>query len=125
MLIQVQVSAIVVGKMIWDAVANSHITNSRSCVQLGEEILAAVRSTPKEKKEEWISVETNPEHDTRCMVFLENGNLMVLDFHNGFFGEYDEDDGEFVISQYTDSVTHWMPLPAPPQQGSQDKKEGV
>ena len=37
-----QVSAIVVGKMIWDAVANSHITNSRSCVQLGEEILAAV-----------------------------------------------------------------------------------
>jgi hypothetical protein len=65
--------------------------------------------------DKWISVEDRlPEIEADYICCLQNGNLMVLSFNDGFFGELDEDDDEFVISSHSDFVTHWQPLPVPP-----------
>ena len=68
-----------------------------------------------ERVAEWISVaERLPKESERVLVFCEDG----VSF--GFFEEIVVDD-EFVnewhdLLYYPISVTHWMPLPQPPQQ---------
>ena len=64
---------------------------------------------------EWISVKDRlPEGDTACIVyFADRGTVMVTHYFddfalvrvNGFEGFTEH------------GVTHWMPLPEPPEQG--------
>jgi hypothetical protein len=53
---------------------------------------------------EWISVEDRlPEEGDVVLTFSKNGGRAVRKFDNGQFGYYDD-------------ITHWMPLPDPPNE---------
>lgn len=62
---------------------------------------------------EWISVKNRlPEKDTAVLCYYD-GYLDVMEYW------YDEDNGKPVFynppSPPSENVTHWMPLPKPPE----------
>ena len=64
---------------------------------------------------QWIPVEEYPKVDMSCtlLVHYVDGTIDICDY----YGDYYDYTGENV----TRNVTHWMPLPMPPQ-GKEDKK---
>ncbi len=55
----------------------------------------------KQKEGEWISVEDRlPEKPMTCLVYVEHYGIYVSFYNEGFYTKY---------------VTHWMPLPEPPE----------
>ena len=66
---------------------------------------------------EWISVkERLPRQNTGVLTFAPKMAMpIVVDWYNGYYGE---DDGEWYEGWQTGrNITHWMPLPEPPQKG--------
>lgn len=76
----------------------------------------------------WISVKDRLPNDERCLVLLRSGlhkagrNLMeIATFYGGKFYLYvsyrDGANGDLMTVPYKiDGVTHWMPLPEPPEE---------
>ena len=66
---------------------------------------------------EWISVkERLPRQNTDVLTFTPKMAMpIVVDWYNGYYGE---DDGEWYEGWQTGrKITHWQPLPQPPQKG--------
>jgi hypothetical protein len=65
------------------------------------------------KQNEWIPVTDSLPEKNRCSV------LIALSWEQTDIGWYDKDDkcwqSEFVNSYEDGEVTHWMPLPEPPE----------
>ena len=66
----------------------------------------------------WISVKDRlPEYTTRAGTSLFVSVLICLD--TGFVGEgLYVNDGWELLGVYVTNVTHWMPLPEPPEEPS-------
>lgn len=71
-------------------------------------------------KPDWIPVtERLPEEKTDCLIFVVSGEfgqfswISMAFFYNGVF-RYDDHWGEF------DHITHWTPLPQPPESEKQN-----
>lgn len=60
---------------------------------------------------EWISVKDRlPNKPMKCLVYTKRGDCCgydILYYNQGFYSQYD-------------NVTHWMPLPEPPEVGRND-----
>ena len=62
------------------------------------------------RKQEWISVEDSlPEDYEKYLLLLDNGRITIGWYHEGAM-QFVED-GIVIIN----IVTHWMPLPQPPE----------
>ena len=61
--------------------------------------------------QEWISVKDRlPNKPMKCLVYTKRGDCCgydILYYNQGFYSQYD-------------NVTHWMPLPQPPEGGRHD-----
>ena len=61
--------------------------------------------------QEWVSVEDRlPDKPMKCLVYTKRGDCCgydILYYNQGFYSQYD-------------NVTHWMPLPEPPEVGRND-----
>ena len=59
----------------------------------------------------WISVKDRlPNKPMKCLVYTKRGDCCgydILYYNQGFYSQYD-------------NVTHWMPLPEPPEMGRND-----
>ena len=65
---------------------------------------------------EWISVDTElPDRSEVAIVAMRNGGRWLGWFWKGKW--YDENQKEFGVTSHGDdlTVTHWMPLPEPPE----------
>ena len=63
---------------------------------------------------QWIDVEDKlPDKDDNYLVYQRQGNIYIAYCYNGSFS--------FNRGPYT--VTHWMPLPEPPNGGAHDQKD--
>jgi hypothetical protein len=63
----------------------------------------------------WIPVEEYPKVDMSCtlLVHYVDGTIDICDYYGDFY--------DYTGENVTRNVTHWMPLPTPPQ-GKEDKK---
>lgn len=61
--------------------------------------------------QEWVSVDDRlPDKPMKCLVYTKRGDCCgydILYYNQGFYSQYD-------------NVTHWMPLPEPPEVGRND-----
>ena len=61
--------------------------------------------------QEWVSVDDRlPDKPMKCLVYTKRGDCCgydILYYNQGFYSQYD-------------NVTHWMPLPEPPEVGLND-----
>ena len=72
-----------------------------------------------ESKDEWVSVEDRlPEVKVKVDLFLTDGRIVcnyeIKEREQKLFWYFTG-----LIEIYKNSVTHWMPIPQPPKQGSQ------
>ena len=68
----------------------------------------------------WISVDyLMPESDRRYLALLDEkgreGFITVSFYYEDSFGQWWSDQWNIYDRIYTDSVTHWMELPEPPE----------
>lgn len=63
-----------------------------------------------EDEMEWISVDDRlPEENQTVLVWAGGLGCSQIDFHSGkFYCEY-------FPENYEENITHWMPLPTPPE----------
>ena len=67
-----------------------------------------------EEQMEWIKCsERQPEDDVDVLAFSPNG--IVITAASILNGTWYTRDGQEWDDEWTSSVTHWMPLPAPPE----------
>ena len=64
----------------------------------------------------WVSVgEKLPEEGQKCIGFQKTGTVYCRYERQYFYREADPCDQDRIISVYYPEVTHWQPLPPPPQ----------
>lgn len=71
-----------------------------------ESLAKSVNEASEILRKRWIPVaEQLPSEDGFTLIFTAHGNPGVCYFTNGWWGGYDKD-----------GITHWMPLPEPPEE---------
>lgn len=77
----------------------------------------------EESKGKWISINDGlPDEDVPVVVFQPNTHKHLESFvcaiHNGVWRPFEEHDiennGKYESGVWYDEITHWMPLPEPP-----------
>ena len=69
---------------------------------------------------EWISVSDRlPEDGIRVLTYADNSAMFVASRDDGWY----VDTGEYYYSSPFTNITHWMPLPEPPKEENNDKKQ--
>ena len=70
---------------------------------------------------EWVSVEERlPENKTQVLMWSARWKVAEAgSYYNQHFWVYSEIGDGYIA----DNITHWMPLPAPPDRHSPDKEE--
>lgn len=79
----------------------------------------------QEDRARWIPVtERLPEGDDTVLVYCPEVFKYVTGPHKSFFGRYSHTLDKWIVLSFgandTWTVTHWMPLPEPPAQESQE-----
>jgi len=97
------------------------------CIKDGECCLDCVLEGPEDKgRDDWISVDGRlPDFGDKCLVIWRGVLQYRIFFYSDGFEWQDErdevDHGPFPGKE----VTHWIPLPSPPEaQSTKDKKDG-
>lgn len=86
----------------------------------GRTLITIAREAPTESG--WVNVKDKlPDYSCAVLVFHEFGSMQVLDYSRKHkaFNCYDWNSETEVKLFALEDVTHWMPLPAPPQEGKQ------
>lgn len=91
-------------------VRESHSTVMRQLVKVTKE-LHALRSVAGGEPEQWISAECKPELNAGRVLTSVHG----LGFRVRTIGLWDGEEWKFDRAGMAGTVTHWRPLPAPPQ----------
>ena len=81
---------------------------------------------------EWVSVEDRlPTKSGEYFVYTTDENISTAEFDEdceefGFWKEYYQD-GAYLDSEWVkaDWITHWMPLPAPPDRRPPERQEDI
>jgi hypothetical protein len=63
---------------------------------------------------QWISVEERLPEDEIYVLFAINGAILTTGYYSKFDGDYSLDDNRWEAEGW--EVTHWQPLPAPPEE---------
>lgn len=64
---------------------------------------------------EWISIKDKlPDSDTYVLILLSVKFATVSYYFEDSFGKWWSDNWDIWNKEYTDDVTHWMPLPELP-----------
>ena len=85
---------------------SAYIGNSCYTVEHQEACYMAIAALREQEQSQWISVkERLPEDDVDVLTRRATG--MGVESHCGFGWSFDEYNGKWI-------VTHWMPLPEPP-----------
>lgn len=60
--------------------------------------------------DKWQPIETAPKDGTKFLAWRRHSTIPIIVFYNEDYDQYECNDGHLVFS-----LTHWMPLPAPPK----------
>lgn len=84
--------------------------------QIGEAFLSKVRSMPTlTSPNEWVSVEEKlPPPKQNVLAYSTRSGIAEADYADGVWMQY-------RWSAVMESVTHWMPLPEPPEKESEGR----
>lgn len=83
--------------------------------QQAADMLEKLAAEKDAKKPEWISVKDRlPEKNSIVLVCMDNGQYKVV------LTSHLSSNGEWILYDKNRKVTHWMPFPEPPKEGTHD-----
>ena len=72
----------------------------------------------RREAERWRPIETAPKDGTQilgCAISAPEYDPSVTAFVNDEWQTSDLDDGQYVPATWTEAISHWRPLPTPPE----------